>query len=183
MAKTRGRRLRRFPRRVTRDAMTGGAWTSRGAASRVGGGSARAGWSGLIRTLHSAGVRAWVSIGKLAVGQSEYYLEQAIGSVTRAVAVSSGVEDYYLGGHPVWELFRVAYRMTKRPYLLDGLALGAGYLWALLRRVKRPVSNELMQFHRKEQMQKLRAILKSLITFRRIDNFSVKPDLESSPGA
>ena len=39
-----------------------------------------------------------LSIGKLATGQADYYLEQAHGSVTRAAAVSSGVEDYYLGG-------------------------------------------------------------------------------------
>ena len=39
-----------------------------------------------------------LSIGKLATGQAGYYLEQAHGSVTRATAVSSGVEDYYLGG-------------------------------------------------------------------------------------
>ena len=39
-----------------------------------------------------------LSIGKLAAGQADYYLEQAHGSVTRAGAVSSGVEDYYLGG-------------------------------------------------------------------------------------
>ncbi len=39
-----------------------------------------------------------LSIGKLATGQADYYLEQAQGSVTRAGAVSSGVEDYYLGG-------------------------------------------------------------------------------------
>ena len=40
-----------------------------------------------------------LSIGKLAVGQADYYLDQALGSVTRAGAVSSGVEDYYLSGH------------------------------------------------------------------------------------
>src|SRR4051794_2067114 len=39
-----------------------------------------------------------LSIGKLAVGQSDYYLEQARGAVTRAGALRSGVEDYYLGG-------------------------------------------------------------------------------------
>src|SRR3954470_14618951 len=39
-----------------------------------------------------------LSIGKLAVGQADYYLEQAHGSVTHAGAVRSGVEDYYLGG-------------------------------------------------------------------------------------
>src|SRR4051794_39322059 len=39
-----------------------------------------------------------LSIGKLAVGQAGYYLEQAQGLVTRAGALRSGVEDYYLGG-------------------------------------------------------------------------------------
>ncbi|MBA2513637.1 MAG: relaxase domain-containing protein, partial [Solirubrobacterales bacterium] len=39
-----------------------------------------------------------LSLGKLATGQAGYYLEQAHGSLTRAASVSSGVEDYYLGG-------------------------------------------------------------------------------------
>jgi glycosyltransferase involved in cell wall biosynthesis len=110
--------------------------------------------------------------------EKSFFHHRTLGTAERgrfASSFSYGEKDYYLGGHPVWELFRVAYRMTKRPYLLDGLALGSGYLWALLRRVKRPVSDELMRFHRKEQMQKLRAILRSLVTFRRIDSFAVKP--------
>src|SRR4051794_39674181 len=41
---------------------------------------------------------AMLSVGKLAVGQADYYLEQAHGAVTRAGSVRSGVEDYYLGG-------------------------------------------------------------------------------------
>jgi len=91
-----------------------------------------------------------------------------------ASSFSYGEKDYYLGGHPVWELFRVAYRMTKRPYLLDGIALGLGYLWALVRREKRPVSAELMRFHRREQMHKLKSILHALVTFRRVDSFEAK---------
>ena len=93
-----------------------------------------------------------------------------------AATFSYGEKDYYLGGHPVWELFRVVYRMGKRPYLLGGLALGLGYGWAMLCKMKRPVSNELMRFHRSEQMQKLSAILKSIVTFKRIDNFTVISD-------
>ena len=89
---------------------------------------------------------------------------------------SYGEKDYYLGGHPLWELFRVAYRATRRPYLFGGLALGSGYVWAMLRRVKRPVSKELLTFHRKEQMSKLRAIMKSLLKFKTIDSFNVLPD-------
>lgn len=95
---------------------------------------------------------------------------------TLASLFSYGEKDYYLGGHPVWELFRVTYRMIQRPFLAGGLALGLGYVWAWLRRTKRPVSRDLMAFHRREQMRKLRLILQSLLTFKRVDRFTVVPD-------
>jgi glycosyltransferase involved in cell wall biosynthesis len=87
-----------------------------------------------------------------------------------------GEKDYYLGGHPVWEIFRIAYKMTKTPYVIGGLSLGLGYAWAMLRRIDRPVSKELMAFHRKEQMRKLKNILKTLLTFKPVDNFTVLHD-------
>src|SRR5229473_3444478 len=80
-----------------------------------------------------------------------------------------------IGGYTLWELFRVAYRATKKPYLLGGAALYSGYLSAFLRQMRRPVSDELMRFHRKEQMLKLKAILRSTFRFKRIDSFEVKP--------
>jgi len=86
---------------------------------------------------------------------------------------SYGEKDYYLGGSPIWELFRVTYRMMKPPILIGGLALLAGYCWACLRRVKRPVSRELMHFHRHEQMQKLAAILSAVLRFKKVDSFRV----------
>jgi hypothetical protein len=64
--------------------------------------------------------------------------------------------DYAMGNHPLWQLFRVAYQITKKPYLLRGLAIGTGYLSASLRQLDRPVSGELMKFHRREQMQRLK---------------------------
>jgi hypothetical protein len=85
---------------------------------------------------------------------------------------SYGEKDYYLGGSPVWELFRVTYRMAKKPFLLGGLALLAGYAWAALRRTKRAVSPELMHFHRREQMKKLTAIFRTLLTFKKVDSFT-----------
>jgi poly-beta-1,6-N-acetyl-D-glucosamine synthase len=90
-----------------------------------------------------------------------------------AAAFSYGEKDYYLGGHPVWELFRVTYRMVKPPYVVEGLALGLGYGWAALRRLPRPISKELMEFHRREQMRKLKTILKLAITLKPIDKFKL----------
>jgi len=106
-----------------------------------------------------------------------FFHHRHLGTAERSVLSSSfsyGEKDYYLGGHPFWEMFRVAYRATKRPYVVDGLALGVGYCWAFLRRTPRPVSRELMAFHRKEQLAKLKAILESFLSFKRVDSFSVE---------
>ncbi len=70
-----------------------------------------------------------------------------------------GKKDYFLGGHPLWQLFRSAFQMAQRPYVVGGLALLAGYLWCWLQRVERPVSAELMRFHRGEQMARLKQLI------------------------
>jgi glycosyltransferase involved in cell wall biosynthesis len=111
--------------------------------------------------------------------EKSFFHHRHLGTAERSILsslFSYGEKDYYLGGHPLWELFRVAYRLTQRPYLRGGIALGLGYAWAMLRRMKRPVSRELMKFHRKEQLSKLKLILESLLTFKRIDSFKVLPE-------
>jgi len=107
-----------------------------------------------------------------------FFHYRSLGTAERSLLASTfsyGEKDYYLGGHPLWEAFRAAYRLGKKPYLLGGAALYLGYLSAFLRGMKRPVSKELMQFHRHEQMQKLKAILRSMFTMRRIDSFEIRP--------
>jgi glycosyltransferase involved in cell wall biosynthesis len=70
-----------------------------------------------------------------------------------------GQRGYILGFHPVWQIFRSIYQMTKTPYLLGGAALFAGYFWAMLRRIERPVSQELLKFQQRDQMKRLRRFL------------------------
>lgn len=86
-----------------------------------------------------------------------------------------GKKDYYLGGHPLWEVFRCMYQLRKRPYMIGGVMLFAGYFTALLRGEKRVVSPELMRFHRREQMMKLKEVLSSLARFKKIDSFGLLP--------
>lgn len=108
--------------------------------------------------------------------EKSFFHHRPLGTAERsalAASFSYGQKDYFLGGHPLWELFRVGYRMTKRPYILDGLALGLGYGLAAVRRLKRPVSKELMAFRRAEQMRKLKAILRLLLTFKPVDKFTL----------
>jgi biofilm PGA synthesis N-glycosyltransferase PgaC len=109
-----------------------------------------------------------------AFAEKRFHHHRSLGTAERskfAALFSYGEKDYYLGGSPVWQLFRVAYRAAKPPILSAGLALFAGYTWAALRRMKRAVSPELMQFHRRDQMRKLRTILRSLFKFRKVDAF------------
>lgn len=133
---------------------------------------------------HRAGGIDWMAVAtaRMKGWKTESFREKwffhyrHLGTAERSICsslFSYGEKDYYLGGHPVWEAFRVAYRATKQPYLIGAIALGLGYCWALIRRTPRPVSRELMAFHRKEQMLKLKAILKSLVRFKRVDNFDV----------
>jgi len=111
--------------------------------------------------------------------EKRFHHYRSLGTAGRselAAKFSYGEKDYYLGGSPLWQLFRVAYRMTKRPVLIDGLALLSGYCWAAMRRVERSVTPELMRFHRREQMKKLRAILRAIFTFKKVDNFSLETE-------
>jgi|SRR5215469_8312169 len=72
-----------------------------------------------------------------------------------------GSQDYYLGGHALWQLFRGFYQMRRKPYVLGGLLLIAGYGWSWLKRMERPVSRDLIRFHQQEQVQRLRDALRS----------------------
>lgn len=133
---------------------------------------------------HRAGGIDWIAVATARVmgwktesfREKSFFHYRPLGTAERSLVFSLfsyGEKDYYLGGHPLWQLFRVAYRTIRRPYIIGGLALGLGYCWAFLRRTPRPVSRELMAFHRKEQMAKLKAILESLARFKRVDNFNI----------
>jgi glycosyltransferase involved in cell wall biosynthesis len=70
-----------------------------------------------------------------------------------------GQEDYYVGGHPLWQVLRGIFQMKTKPLVLGGLFLILGYFWAMARRVRRPVSAEVVSFQRAEQMARLRKLL------------------------
>lgn len=70
-----------------------------------------------------------------------------------------GRKDYIFGNSPVWEIFRTVYQMTRPPLVLGGALLASGYLWAALRRMKKPVSREMVYFIRREQMKRLTRLL------------------------
>lgn len=66
-----------------------------------------------------------------------------------------GERAYRLGWHPVWQLSRSVYQMTKPPYIVGGVALLLGYLYASLRHPERPISRDLIEFQQRDQMKRL----------------------------
>jgi glycosyltransferase involved in cell wall biosynthesis len=114
--------------------------------------------------------------------QRRFHHYRIMGTAERSrlgAAFDYGMKDYFLGGSPIWELCRVAYRITKPPVLGGGLALLMGYCWAALKRVERPVTPELMRFHRREQMARLKTIFRSLLRLR-LEKYYVDVGDESS---
>jgi poly-beta-1,6-N-acetyl-D-glucosamine synthase len=108
--------------------------------------------------------------------QKRFHHYRTLGTAGKSMLRASfeyGERAYYLGGSPIWHLFRCLYRIPQRPVLFGSLALLSGYVWAGARRVKRPVSPDMMRFHRREQMQKLGTILKMLLRFKKVDRFRV----------
>lgn len=69
-----------------------------------------------------------------------------------------GRKAYLVGGHPLWEYSRGFFRMWKRPFVVGGLWFIAGYTYAALARTQRAVSQDLIRFHRAEQMARLRGV-------------------------
>ena len=87
---------------------------------------------------------------------------RAAGSAHCSNAISrmlqTGRKDYILGAHPAFEIFRSLYQMTNRPYFIGGALMLIGYLWASIRRIKRPISQRLIDVRRNVQLSRLREI-------------------------
>jgi poly-beta-1,6-N-acetyl-D-glucosamine synthase len=72
------------------------------------------------------------------------------------VEFHTGRKDYMFGGHPLWEICRVAYHLTRNPVVIGGCLLFAGYFWAMLSRTDKTFPPEVIEFRRKEQLIRLR---------------------------
>jgi glycosyltransferase involved in cell wall biosynthesis len=104
--------------------------------------------------------------------EKHYVHHRKMGTATEGAVMAKfrdGQKDYSLGAHPLWEVFRVGYQMTRRPFLIGGCALMAGYLWLLCRRVQRPMAPEIVRFRRQDQMRRLRRFLHRALTLRSSD--------------
>jgi poly-beta-1,6-N-acetyl-D-glucosamine synthase len=106
----------------------------------------------------TARMRGW----KTRCFTEKIYRHREMGSVKHGplgYRLARGKLDYALGSHPLWEMFRAAYQMTKSPRILGGMMIAAGYAAAALTRAERPIPRELVRFRRGEQMARLKHLL------------------------
>lgn len=75
----------------------------------------------------------------------------------------SGYHDYLMGSDALWQLFRACNQLAKRPVGVRAGALFLGYIWALMTRAPRPVSQQFVQFRSREQRRRLGRILRNML--------------------
>jgi len=71
------------------------------------------------------------------------------------ICFNQGLEDYLLGYHFAFFVARCIARVIERPYLLGSLVMLCGYCWFWIRRTKRQVPSEFVQYLRREQLKRL----------------------------
>jgi glycosyltransferase involved in cell wall biosynthesis len=87
---------------------------------------------------------------------------RAMGTADRGVLRARfrhGQKDFMVGGHPLWQLMRGVFQMRNPPRVLGGACLIAGYFGAWASGGQSAVPAELREFHRREQVQRLRKLL------------------------
>ena len=68
-----------------------------------------------------------------------------------------GMTNYLLGYHPLFQLLSCLYRTVDRPYLVGSALLLLGYGWSWIRRERRPIPREVVEFLRAEQRARMAA--------------------------
>jgi glycosyltransferase involved in cell wall biosynthesis len=76
-----------------------------------------------------------------------------------------GKMDYSLGYLPLFEILKLAFRMSSKPYVVGAVTRLAGFVGSYWRGDKHAVTPEFMNFLRSEQKRKLRELLPMLASW------------------
>jgi glycosyltransferase involved in cell wall biosynthesis len=82
------------------------------------------------------------------------------GRAVFSVPFQEGRRDYLLGSHPIYVLLKGVRRLADKPWLVGSLLRLTGYCSSILRREKRQIPNEVVQFLRREQIDRLSRLFK-----------------------
>ena len=78
-----------------------------------------------------------------------------------------GIKFHQLGYHPIFQIIRLAYRLTDRPYLLGSAFQLVGYIYALFNKKEIKVPADVREYVRNEQMKRLFCALNGFLKSRR----------------
>jgi len=70
-----------------------------------------------------------------------------------------GILAHSMGYHPFFQIFKSFHRLKDRPYIISGILLFTGYIWAIISGNKRKVSKEFIKFIRKEQLNRMKGLV------------------------
>lgn len=71
-----------------------------------------------------------------------------------------GIKYYLIGYHPIFPIVRFLSRLNQKPYVIGSLISISGFLWASVRRYKRAVPKEFVNYLRSEQSHRLKEFFK-----------------------
>jgi len=71
-----------------------------------------------------------------------------------------GKRDYFLGTHPLFECAKCCFRILEQPYLIGSIIRLTSYLFLWLQGTNVEVSDDIVQFIRKEQLNRLFRLFK-----------------------
>ena len=80
-----------------------------------------------------------------------------------------GLKNYSIGYHPLFQFLKIISKDFSKPYIISSLLVLSGYVWGALRRYKVPISREFKSYLRKEQMEKIKSVIRN----GRIQNYSI----------
>jgi len=84
----------------------------------------------------------------------------AVNNIFRA-KFNSGIRDYLIGYHPIFEVSRVISKIKNKPLISGSILWLGGFIWASIKNYKRPVSEDFVRKLRFEQITRLKSFLKS----------------------
>ena len=71
-----------------------------------------------------------------------------------------GIKFYLIGYHPIFVFSRFCSRWKQKPYVIGSVIAIGGYVWAIVRRYKRPVPKEFVKYLRSEQTGRMKEFFK-----------------------
>lgn len=91
----------------------------------------------------------------------ELYHHRCTGTASRGLLGAQfrdGIKNYVVGYHPLFQLLRMLRGIDEKPFIISSLFWMAGYYWSAIRRYPRPVSEEFVNYLRKEQLSRLKTL-------------------------